>query len=244
MIPKTIHYCWFGRKPLPPLALKCIASWKRFLPEYELKEWNESNFDVNMTIYTKEAYEVKKYAFVTDYVRLWAIYNYGGIYMDTDVEVIKPLNEEFLQYPAFSGFESDKIILTGIMASEKNGQWAKEQLYYYEDRHFVLPDRSMDLTTNTSIISKSMSRDGFILDNSKQNFRGIIEIFPKEYFCPDVLYFDEARAMEQTYTIHYRAGSWCSPTHRTKKSFVRFIAKIKPLRELYVKFYRGLKNNG
>ena len=91
MIPKVIHYCWFGRNPLPPLALKCIESWKKFFPDYEIKEWNEDNFDINIIPYTKEAYEAKKYAFVSDYARFWILYQYGGVYFDTDVEVIKDM---------------------------------------------------------------------------------------------------------------------------------------------------------
>ena len=93
MIPKIIHYCWFGRNPLPQSAIKCINSWKKFFPDYEIKEWNEQNFDVNIIPYTSEAYQAKKYAFVSDYARMWVLYNYGGIYFDTDVEVIKPMKD-------------------------------------------------------------------------------------------------------------------------------------------------------
>ena len=93
MISKIIHYCWFGGNPLPPLALECIASWKKFLPDYEIIQWNESNFDVNMIPYTAEAYKQKKYAFVSDFARFWIVYKYGGLYFDTDVEVVKPLND-------------------------------------------------------------------------------------------------------------------------------------------------------
>ena len=106
MIPKIIHYCWFGGNPLPPLALECIASWRRFLPDYEIKQWDESNFDVNMIPYTAEAYKQKKYAFVSDYARFWIIFNYGGLYFDTDVEVIKPL-DDIIGKGNFMGFEVD-----------------------------------------------------------------------------------------------------------------------------------------
>ena len=109
MIPKKIHYCWFGGNPLPPLAVKCIESWKKYLPDYEIKEWNESNFDLNYNDYVREAYEAKKWAFITDVVRLYAMVTEGGIYMDTDVEVLKPL-DELLQYDAVSGFESSSRI--------------------------------------------------------------------------------------------------------------------------------------
>ena len=136
MIPKIIHYCWFGGKPLPELACLCIESWKKFLPEYRIIRWDEESFDINSNTYVKEAYENKKYAFVTDYVRLYALYTHGGIYMDTDVEVRRPL-DQFLQHQAFSGFESYHDIPTGIMASEKGFQGIKDQLDYYNNRHFV-----------------------------------------------------------------------------------------------------------
>lgn len=106
MIPKIIHYCWFGRGPLPELAQKCIASWKKYLPDYEIKEWNEDNFDVNIIPYTAEAYQAKKYAFVSDYARFWILYQYGGIYFDTDVEVIRPM-DDIISKGNFMGFETD-----------------------------------------------------------------------------------------------------------------------------------------
>ena len=109
MIPKIIHYCWFGRNPLPSSVQKCIASWRKFFPDYEIKEWNEDNFDLDMYPYAREAYENRKFAFVTAVVRLYALYHEGGIYMDTDVEVLKPL-EVFLDNPAFSGFEDEKLL--------------------------------------------------------------------------------------------------------------------------------------
>ena len=113
MIPKVVHYCWFGRGEMPELAKKCIASWKTFLPDYQIKEWNEDNFDINCNQYVKEAYESRKFAFVTDYVRLYAIYTEGGVYMDTDVEVLKTL-DPFLHHHAFSGFETDGNVPTGM----------------------------------------------------------------------------------------------------------------------------------
>ena len=118
MIPKIIHYCWFGRGQMPALAEKCLASWSKYLPEYKVMVWNEDTFDIDAHPYTREAYQARKFAFITDYVRLWALKEHGGVYMDTDVEVIRPL-DEFLDNPAFSGFEDETHIPTGIMASEK-----------------------------------------------------------------------------------------------------------------------------
>ena len=138
MIPKRIHYCWFGRGQMPEMAVKCIASWHRFMPDYEYRLWNEDTFDVNSIPYVKEAYEAGKYAFVTDYVRLFALYTEGGVYMDTDVEIIKPL-DNLLSLTAFTGYEGSKKQppVTGIMASEAGGVWVKEQLDSYNGIHFV-----------------------------------------------------------------------------------------------------------
>lgn len=207
MIPKKIHYCWFGRGKMPELAQKCIASWKKHLPEYEIKEWNEDNFDLDMYPYVREAYDNRKFAFVTDVVRLYALYHEGGVYMDTDVEVLKPL-DAFLHHPAFSGFEDDTHIPTGIMASEKHGAWAKWQLEYYTDKHFLKEDGTMDMTTNVIIIGNSMAERGFVMQNSLQDFEGMITIYPKDYFCPKSHVDGRIYFTDNTYTIHHFAASW------------------------------------
>ena len=136
MIPKIIHYCWFGGNPLPELAKKCIASWKLYCPDYEIKEWNESNFDLNYCDYVREAYDSKNWAFVSDVARLYALVTEGGIYMDTDVEVIKPL-DNLLKYHAVSGFETETTIPTGLIAGEKENPMLKELLYEYKNIHFT-----------------------------------------------------------------------------------------------------------
>ncbi|MCF8378565.1 MAG: glycosyl transferase [Bacteroidales bacterium] len=231
MIPKVIHYCWFGNKPLPDLAIKCINSWRKYLPDYSLKLWNETNFDVKSVPYVKEAYEAKKYAFVTDYVRLYAMYNEGGVYMDTDVEVIKSL-DDLLGFPAFSGFESDDEIPTGIMASETNGQWAKEMLEYYgSDRHFKLPNGDLDTRTNVFIIGSLMATNGFQLKNGYQIYKNCMHIFPKDYFCP------KSRTglitiTQNTYCIHHFAGTWLPKRIKLKKRIYHFIFSPEVLTKL------------
>ena len=154
MIPKIIHYCWFGRNPLPPLALECIASWKKYLPDYEIKEWNEDNFDVNIIPYTAEAYKQKKYAFVSDYARFWIMYKYGGIYFDTDVEVIRPM-DDIIEKGNFMGFELDpdgentpgkyapryafSVALGLGFGMEKEHPFMKKMLDYYAELAFETP---------------------------------------------------------------------------------------------------------
>jgi mannosyltransferase OCH1-like enzyme len=216
MIPKVVHYCWFGRGQMPKMALKCIDSWKRYLPDYQLKLWNEDNFDLNINTYALEAYQTRKFAFVTDYVRLFVLYNEGGIYMDTDVEVLKSL-DGFLLLPAFSGFEGEKYVPTGIMASEKGGKWVEEQLDYYKEKHFILPDGSFDLTTNTQIISNIMESNGFILKNSYQIYKDCMHVFPYDYFSP--LQYGKILTTENSHCIHHFASSW-NPDRRKIKKFI------------------------
>lgn len=220
MIPKIIHYCWFGHGQMPKLALKCIKSWKTYLPHYQFKLWDEGNFDLNINAYAKEAYLAGKFAFVTDFVRLKVLYNEGGIYMDTDVEVLKSL-DGFLTLPAFSGFEDKGFVPTGIMASEKNGMWVKEQLDYYENRHFILPDGKFDLTTNTQIISGIMRSNGFDLRNGYQIYNDCMHIFPNDYFSP--LNYGKLILTENSHCIHHFAGSWNTETTKIKKFFYKKI---------------------
>lgn len=207
MIPKIIHYCWFGRGEKPELALRCIESWNKYLPDYELKEWNEDNFDITQNQYVREAYENRKFAFVTDYVRLYAIYTEGGVYMDTDVEVLGSY-DKFLHHHAFSGFETDGNVPTGMMAAEKGSVWAKELLDQYQDRVFVQSDGSYDMTTNTAVITNYMIGKGLILNNQYQDFLGLCTMYPTDYFCPKDHRTGKIRCTKNTVCIHHFAGSW------------------------------------
>lgn len=221
MIPKIIHYCWFGGKPLPELAQRCIESWKKYLPEYKIVRWDESTFDINLNTYVKEAYENRKFAFVTDYVRLYAMYTQGGIYMDTDVEVRKPL-DQFLTHKAFSGFENYHDIPTGIMASEKNSPAMKNLLNYYTNRHFVKEDGSFDQTTNVVTITNYYLERGLTPDNTLQTIENFT-FYPNIFFCPNPL--DIVKRIDEIYTIHHRAGSWLDPEEIKKRYSLS--AKIK-----------------
>ena len=219
-IPKVIHYCWFGRKRMPKLTKKCIESWKKNLPDYKLILWNEDNFDISINPFMKQAYDSHKFAFVSDFLRLYVLYKYGGIYMDTDVEVIKNL-DPFLTKTAFSGFENINFIPTGIMASEKNHPWVKVLLDYYEDKFFINDDGSYNNRPNTEIITELSKQLGLKLDNTYQVLNGGIHIYPNDYFCPKSIY-GGINLTQNTYTIHHFVGSWFSPRKRVIFYFKKY----------------------
>lgn len=212
MIPKIIHYCWFGGKPLPKLAEKCIASWKEFCPDYEIRRWDESNTNLNANDYICEAYENKKWAFITDYIRLKVLYEIGGIYMDTDVQVCKSL-DSFLFDAAFSGFENEYQIPTGIMASEAGHPFLKELLAYYEGRHFIKADGSFDQTTNVETITRIGLKNGLIPNDTKQTICGMT-FYPHDVFCPKSHVTGEINGTESTVCVHHFDGSWKTETER------------------------------
>ena len=232
MIPKIIHYCWFGRNPLPPLAEKCIASWKKFLPDYEIKEWNESNFDVNINPYVKEAYKVHRYAFMSDYARYWVLYHYGGVYFDTDVEVIRPL-DDIIERGPFMGCEKDGLtslrgdhtscrVAPGLGLGVNPGLGLyKEMLDLYEKLHFIEEDNSFNLKTVVSYTTEILCNHGLRNTNEIQECAGIW-IYPKEYFCP-IDYETKKRVdTSHTYTVHHYAASW----HGRKEKFQRLLFRV------------------
>ncbi len=219
MIPKKIHYIWFGGNPLTPLAEKCIESWKKYCPDYEIVRWDESNFDINQNRYCREAYEAKKWAFASDYARLWVLVNEGGIYMDTDVEVLQPL-DRFLCLQSFSGFEAEERLPTGLMASCRQQPFFERLLHDYADRSFLKPDGSPDLTTNVTAITKACVDAGLVLNNTEQTVEGFT-LFPSEYFCPKDWLTKEVHLTENSYAIHHFDGSWADGGTRLKHKLMR-----------------------
>lgn len=211
MIPKIIHYCWFGRGEMPEKARHCIITWHKYMPDWEYKLWNEDNFDVNQIPYTKEAYVAKKFAFVSDYVRLWALCNEGGVYLDTDVEVLKPF-DDLLDQSAFAGFEGSKHLPIGtcVLASCSGGVWVKEQLDSYEGRRFVKSDGSFDLTTNVQFITANMREKGFVQNGLEQDYKDL-HVYPVEFFCPRQTTGEYLRS-NNTYCDHHGMASWTNTT--------------------------------
>lgn len=206
-IPKIIHYCWFGRNPKPKLAERCLKSWKRFCPDYQIIEWNEDNFDVSTApLYVRQAYEAGRWAFVTDYVRLKALTEMGGIYMDTDVEVVKPL-DPFLEQEAFAGFEHETRVQTGVLACRKEFPLFREFMRYYDDASFLRPDGSVDTTTNVEILTALCRERGLKLNDRFQVIDGLA-IYPREVFCPVDYDTRKLKKTRKTVTIHWFSGSW------------------------------------
>lgn len=230
MIPKIIHYCWFGGKPLPELAQKCIASWKKFLPDYEIKEWNENNYDVRKIPYTAQAYDAKKYAFVSDYARFDILYQYGGVYFDTDVEVIKPM-DDILANGAFMGLESAGNIASGLgIAAESGMRIYKEIIDSYVQENFVNDDGSLNIKTVVIRVSDIFRQYGFTNDDKLQCCSGV-KIYPIDFFCPKSYSTGTLTITDNTRTIHHYDGSWQSIYTRKmmkEKAFIRKNIRFKP----------------
>jgi len=208
MIPKIIHYCWFGGAPLPAKEKRCIESWKKNCPDYELMLWNESNFDVNIVPFTAQVAKVKKWGFIVDYIRAYVVYNYGGIYLDTDVELLKPFDDNMLQNTCFSGFENEKFVNPGnIFAGEKGCVIAKEIMDFYTSYNFINADGEINLTASPTIFTDILLKFGLIQNNSYQNF-GIFTVYPTEYFCPKDYDTHFITITDNTYSIHHGAASW------------------------------------
>lgn len=209
MIPRIIHYCWFGGNPLPKLAEKCIKSWMKFCPDYQIIRWDESNYDVSLApLYVRQAYEAKKWAFVTDYVRLQVVYENGGIYLDTDVELIKPL-DSFLKHGAYFGFENAKYVATGLgFGAEKGNAVLMEMMEDYHDIPFVLKDGSFDLLACPYRNTAVLDRMGLVANNSLQVLPGDILILPTTYLCPISFATGERHISKETVSIHWYTASW------------------------------------
>ena len=208
MIPKVIHYCWFGGNPLPELSLRCIESWKKYCPDYEIIEWNESNYNIESApLYVRQAYEAKKWAFVSDYVRLDLIYKYGGIYLDTDVELISSL-DPFLDNDCFMGLETDIYIATGLgFGAISRHKAIKELMGLYDDMPFVNKDGTLNLTTCPIITTDYYVGKGFIREDKKQEIENTV-IYPSEYFCPKDYITHECSITRKTVSIHHFDASW------------------------------------
>lgn len=241
MIPKVIHYCWFGRGRKPTLANKCIASWRKYLPDYEIKEWNEDNFNINITPYVQEAYIAKKYAFVSDYARFWILYNYGGLYFDTDVELIKSI-DNVIEKGNFLGVEDNGLDHSQRERKLKRGEYyvnpglgigaeprllfCKEMLESYENDHFILSNGKINMYNVVGRTTDILISHGLKITNQIQTIDGI-NIYPKEWFCPIRITDGKLHVTSNTVSVHHYAASWTSPMHRVLRKIILFLGGSK-----------------
>lgn len=225
-IPRVIHYCWFGGGEKTELVLKCIESWKKYCPDYVIKEWNETNFDVNINDYVKEAYEKKKWAFVSDYARLVVVYKNGGVYLDTDVELIKNI-DDVLSNNAFYGSDGEEVN-TGLgFGAVKGDKSVKKMLEQYEGLHFVDENGKPDTTPcpirNTNALKEFFGKDLNLFETNKKN--GVI-VYPPEYFSPLDYDTHKMKITDNTYSIHWYGESWLSNRKKKTKKIKRIVARI------------------
>ncbi|WP_036746304.1 glycosyltransferase family 32 protein [Paenibacillus sp. UNC451MF] len=221
-IPRVIHYCWFGGKEKPDIVKRCIQSWQQHLQGYEIFEWNEESFDINTNLYTKQAYEAGKFAFVSDYVRVHALYHFGGIYMDTDVEVFKSF-DDLLHHASFWGFEQENYIATSTIGAAKGNKLIQRFLESYDGKSFIKADGTHDDLTNVAIVTKMLEELGLKPDGQYQEMEGIGVFYPQTYFSPYDYINCRKFITENTYAMHHYHKSWLSPKARLK-SKVKTIA--------------------
>lgn len=228
MIPKKIHYCWFGRNPLPESAQKCIASWRKYLPDFEIIEWNEDNFDVNSIPYTREAYEAKKYAFVSDYARFKILYDHGGLYFDTDVEVIRPIDDiikrgDFMGVEVASNGQNPPLVAAGLgIGAHKKNAIYKQLLDYYQVLSFLNEDGTPNPITVVKHTTKVLAENGLKNTNEIQRV-GDIWIYPQDYFNPLDDNTGRLKITDNTRSIHWYTKTWLKKRNPMMTWFIRRI---------------------
>lgn len=240
-IPKIIHYCWFGGGEKPDYVFEYIKKWETVLPDYEIIEWNETNFDVNFCKYTKEAYSMKKYAFVSDVARLYALQKCGGFYLDTDVEIIKSFSDLIdNEKSCILGFEVENRIATSFIAACKNNELIKQFLDSYLEKKFIENDGTLNMIPNVEYLTDILKSRGLIENGEFQQLNNGIFIYPLEYFSP----YDYINCInninEKTYCVHHFAVSWLNKSTIVKRKIKTILAKI--LGKKGIIFLRKIKN--
>lgn len=225
MIPKIIHYCWFGRGEKPELAKKCIASWKKFCPDFEIREWNEDNCDYLAMPFMAEAYAAKKYAFVSDVMRLVVLEQYGGVYFDTDVEVVRDISP-LLNDEGFIGFENNRFVNSGqVMAAVPHQPIVQAMIDEYKKLHYMQPDSSVMPVGCPRLNSDVLGRFGLIRNGQEQIVAGI-HVYPDDYFNPMDSTTGKLTKTENTYSIHWYSMSWLPKRTQMKAKLGRIVRRI------------------
>jgi hypothetical protein len=238
MIPKTLHFCWLSGEPYPAKIQRCMNSWKKHLSGYEFVLWDRNRFDLNTSLWAKQAFEVKKYAFAADYIRFYALYHYGGIYLDADVEVLRPF-DDLLSFPYFAGAETPFTIEAAVLGAEEGCDWIKMCLDYYENRSFINPDGGINIQNVPSIMRENLPkhkpviflREDETYANRKQDLNAAIYVLPQDFFSPKIFDSRKITLTKNTYAIHHFQSSWFS-----KKAFIYYKVRV-----LFVRIF-GLEN--
>ncbi len=218
MIPKIIHYCWLSNDPIPTSLQEYMKSWKKFLPDYEFMLWNFDLFDKKTSEWVQEAFNKKKYAFAADYIRLYAVYNYGGFYLDMDVEILKSFDDFLNLKSAICWQDGQDGFEAACFGAEKGASWLKTCLNYYQDKHFINTNNKMDLKPLPNILEDTLKKNGYtiesvssIKDALNTEFKKHIAVLPNCYFSPKSYQTGEINKTEQTHAIHHFAASWVNP---------------------------------
>ena len=246
MIPKKIHYCWFGNSDIPKELRKCINSWKKMMPDYEIIKWNENNYDINKCLYIKQAYESKKWAFVSDFVRLDVCYEHGGIYLDTDVEVLRSFNE-LLELKGFCGFEQgkdkkDNWVNTGlVLGMEKGLPIGKVLRDEYYNMSFIANNGKQNLVPCPIIQTNTLENYG-LKKNNKVQIVEDMKIFSTEYFCPSNQYTGNVYITNNTFSIHHYCGSWNNNVDKSRREIRKKYSKYGKFLSNLISTYLAYKN--
>ena len=240
-IPKIIHYCWFGPKSIPELELKCMESWKMYLPNYKFMFWNEKTFNTKETKFIEQAYENEHYAFVSDYVRTKVLYEYGGLYLDTDVEILRGFDVVLNKEMCFLGFENRSKIGTAIMGFTAKHELVFEFMNYYLNNDFKNSNGELNITANVELLTTLLNRIGLISNGDNQLIKDI-EVYSREYFYPKKISDTEFRLTPETVAIHKFSGSWLTERQIKRANNKIWLNIIRPLFKGFKKL--GLKTFG
>lgn len=233
MIPKIIHLCWLSGDPYPAKIDRCLKSWEKYLPDYDVMLWDTNRFDLNSSVWVRQAYEKKKYAFAADYIRFFALYNYGGIYLDSDVEVLKKF-DDLLDLPYFMGAEKAQTPEAAIIGAEKGCDWVKQCLDYYESRSFILEDGTLDIQKLPEIMERQIQKLKPLrilslkdsLNIRKLDMQKEVLEFNDAFFSPKVFDSREVEITPYTYAIHHYQNSWFSPKAKAYYRSRAFLVKL------------------
>lgn len=226
-IPKIIHYCWFGPMEIPKTELKCIESWHRFFPDYKFMFWNEETFDIEKHPFTKQAHKLKYYAFVSDFVRTQVLLEYGGIYLDTDVEILGDIIQLTEKFNGILGFENQTMVGTALMAFTPNHQIMAGFTEHYLSNDFIKSNGQIEMTANPSILAKVLVKYGFHLNGKEQNIDGV-QIYDREVFFPKKISASEFRVTKKTVSIHHFSASWLTDRQKRRGTNKFWIEVCRP----------------